>query len=382
MLQINFLRRLYKNGIYKTAIKLVWKFLYNASLENKNDLEERDRLIERVKEIDTRIKQRNLIMTGLLKGILSQNKKAPQSEQIKLINGGDEMKYRGITIHKNKTCSTWYARYTDNGKQVYISSKTQKDCFNKLKIAINKKEQKQIDSLKKERKKKEPKSMTFMEWFNKWLELYKKDVKQRTIKDYKCSLNYLESIFNKPMNYITSIEIIEILNKIDFERRKQMVYELLRSLFDTALKNDIISKDIILNIPKPKHIKKKGNALTNRDEVELERVLKESKADMFLVCLYQGLRRGEMLALTNDDIDYNNKTLHINKSLSQYNTISTTKNVYSNRIMPLFDKTIEILKKYENKQGRIFDIGYLTCERNFREIIRISKVKQNIQYTA
>ena len=57
-------------------------------------------------------------------------KKAPESEQIKLIAGGDEMKYRGITIIKRKDCNTWCARYRRNGKQFYISAKTQQDCYN------------------------------------------------------------------------------------------------------------------------------------------------------------------------------------------------------------------------------------------------------------
>lgn len=70
----------------------------------------------------------------------------------------------------------------------------------------------------------------------------------------------------------------------------------------------------------------------------------------------------------------------INKSLNQKNEISTTKNIYSNRVIPLFDKTIKILEKYKNVQGRIFNVSYLTCEREFHKITKElgSKTKYTI----
>ena len=74
------------------------------------------------------------------------------------------------------------------------------------------------------------------------------------------------------------------------------------------------------------------------------------------------------------------KTLTINKSLNQKNEISTTKNIYSNRVIPLFDKTYKMLLKYKNVQGRIFNISYLTCEREFHKITKElgSKTKYTI----
>lgn len=348
------------------------------------------------------LRNKNTALTNFLLGLVSATeedaeKKAPEQSQMleNLIENKSsmpvqfeiiekeeqEMKFRGITIKKHKSCKTWYARYRENGKQHYLSAKTQQECYDKLKITLKKIEQKQLKLLKepKQREIKEPKVMSFNEWYIKWLELYKREVKSRTLKDYECSMNYLKTIFNKPMNKITSIEILECINKINFKRRKQLVYELLKSLFDKAFKNEIIQKNIMLVIDKPKHIKTNGSALSNEDETKLENILIENNADMFLICLYQGLRRGEMLALTIEDINFEKKTLRINKSLNQNNKIDVTKNIYSNRVMPLFDKTIKILEKYKNIKGRIFDIGYITCERRFREIIQ--GIETNTKYT-
>lgn len=271
------------------------------------------------------------------------------------------MKYNGISIIKHKTCNTWYARYRHNGKQFYVSANTQLECYNKLK-----KELKQISKTGQ----KSTDKPTFIEWYNKWLELFKNDIKEITKKDYTYSLEYIKPIFKKQLDKISSIEILELLNKIPFERRKQKVYELLNDIFNKATINEIISKNPVAKIDKPKHKKINGQAISNEDEILFEKLLIKENLDCFLVCLYQGLRKGEMLALTNKDIDFEKKTLNINKAINEQNEVGTTKNEYSVRIMPLFDNTIKILKKYKNKKGRIFDISYKNSSKIFDKFIK------------
>ena len=280
------------------------------------------------------------------------------------------MKYQGITITKNKTCNTWYARFRKNGKQFYVSAKTQLDCYKKLK-----------ESIKKESKikPKTPHIPTLKQWFDKWLTLYKKDVKLNTKKDYLKSMKYLEKFYDTQLDKITSIQILELLNTITFERRKQIVYELLSSLYNKAIKNEIISKNPIEKIEKPKHKKINGSALSNEDETILENAFIKENLDIFLVCLYQGLRRGEILAIESNDIDFNKKTLNINKAINEQNEFDTTKNSYSKRTIPLFDKTISILEKYKNTQGRIFNYKYKWCDTTLKSILE--KYLPNKKYT-
>lgn len=274
------------------------------------------------------------------------------------------MKFRGISIHKHKSCNTWYARFRQGGKQFYVSARTQQDCYDKLKSALMKKS-KEILKLKEP----EANQITFAEWFTKWLELYKQSVKQGTRKEYFLCLKHLEKIKDKPINKITAVDIIEQLNKIQGGRTKQKVYEFASALFQKAFINEFINKNPMLSIDKPKHKRINGKALTNTDEKELEEILIKNNADMFLVCLYQGLRRGEMLALTVEDIDFENKTLTVNKSFNKQNEVDTTKNIYSVRTMPLFDKTLKVLEKYKDKKGRLFEETQRSCERKFDKII-------------
>ncbi len=281
------------------------------------------------------------------------------------------MKFRGISILKRPNCKTWYARYRKNGKQIYISAKTQQDCYNKLKIALKQKAKSEAKELiqAEELKQNKAKQIKFIEWFNKWLELYKMNVKESTKRDYKATFNYLTRLYNIEINKITALDIIEILNKVTFERRKQKVYELLKDIFKKAKINKLVEDNPLETIEKPKHKKVNGLAFSNEDEKKLIEILNNKKLDIFLVSLYQGLRRGEALALNINDFDFEKKTLTINKSLNFKNEIDETKNIYSNRVMPLFENTIRIVEKYKNKQGRIFNYSQKQSAEIFKKII-------------
>lgn len=259
------------------------------------------------------------------------------------------MKYKGISIIKNKSCDTWSARPRINGKQIYISAKTQQECYNKLKQAFL---NKNIDLSIKNK-------ITLQQWFEKWLKLYKKDTKQETKRDYYNLMKNVETVKYKAIEDISVEEIIKILNSMSAERQKQKVYELLNMIFKKALDNEIISKNIMTRIDKPKHTKQNGTALTHaQEEIFIKQCQNIKYGDLYLVALYQGLRKGEILGITHEDIDFVNNTLTINKAINKYNKFDTTKNEFSERTMPLFKKSKEILSKYKNIKGRIFDISY------------------------
>ncbi len=266
------------------------------------------------------------------------------------------MIYKGITIHKNKTCETWYTRYRLNGKQYYISARTQKECYNKLKKALSETEN-NIINIPNQSKERTP---TLKEWYDKWLSLYKiGKVKVSTLRLYNIVFNHINpEIQNKSINNISLEEIIITLNSCHGERQKQNLYDLLNVLFKKAMDNEILDKNIISRIEKPKHVKIHSQALDNKQQEELIEICSTiPHGDILIVALYQGLRRGEVLGLTIDNIDYENNTLTINKTLNRKNEFDTTKNRQSVRTMPMFEKTKIILLKYKNEKGRIFNLS-------------------------
>ncbi len=286
------------------------------------------------------------------------------------------MKYQGITIHKNKNCSTWYTRFRINGIQSYISAKTQKDCYNKLKKALKQASANEIIIQPKQQTVRETvqQTITLIDWYNKWFKLYKVGkVKETTARDYKSLLTHIpQRIKNKSLDKISAEELNDTINSCTATRQRQKLYELFKALFDKAVLNEHISKNVMNILEKPKHEKNHGIALTNKQQEELLSTCKDiENIDILFIALYQGLRRGEVLGLTIDNIDFENNTLTINKAWNEYNKWDTTKNKQSMRTMPLFEKSKNILLKYKNQKNRIFDVTNTACTKMLKEVRKV-----------
>lgn len=288
-----------------------------------------------------------------------------------------EMKYQGITIHKNKKCDTWYTRYRVGGKQYYISARTQKECLEKLKKAMYNKKREYFMSQSEENRNN---SITLIEWYNKWLNLYKVGkVSDETMRDYRSLMRNIDTcILNKPIKNITLEEILRSINECNGGRQKQKLYDLFNMLFSKAEDNEIISKNIIKRIDKPKHEKEHSQALTNdQQKILIDTALKIENGVIILIAMYQGLRRGEVLGLTLDNIDFEKNTLEINKAWSQQNNFTHTKNKQSQRIMPLFEESKKLMLNYiKSRQGsgRVFDLSTKQYEKLIQTIKEQSKI--------
>ena len=278
------------------------------------------------------------------------------------------MKYKNIRIQKRKdTITGWFARFQKNGVGYRVSAKTQVECYEKLKKLYN--------QILKSKDLKKPSFTTFGEWKERWLSLYKVNrVRETTIKVYQYLDKYIpENLLNKNIAKITSIELMELINSIEATRSAQKFYEYLRDIFNKAFKNKLISEDLFLNIQKPLHDKKESKAMTLDQENKFVRACADNRmGDLFLVALYQGLRRGEVMALKPNDIDINNMTLRIDESENEKTLDTRTKNKNSNRVMPLFEKTKKILEKYINNEPeeRIFNLSAKPIQLEFKKILK------------
>lgn len=98
-----------------------------------------------------------------------------------------------------------------------------------------------------------------------------------------------------------------------------------------------------------------GNKYTVQPYTEARSIPTQFKV-LFNVALYGGLRRGELLALTWDDIDFNNNTVAINKSAAVVNNstvIKSTKNKSSERVITLPKSVIQLLNHWKIEQSQL-----------------------------
>ena len=135
-------------------------------------------------------------------------------------------------------------------------------------------------------------------------------------------------------------------------------YNLINGALKKAITWNYISYNINSKIEKPK-IRQLEVECYSPDEVEkLLNVLQYEPLKyqaLIYLALDSGARRGEIVALNWNDIDFNNNQLTINKSLQHTKELGTfekqTKTKTSDRKIFISDTTIKILKQYKIEQN-------------------------------
>ncbi|RVZ65731.1 site-specific integrase [Helicobacter pylori] len=106
------------------------------------------------------------------------------------------------------------------------------------------------------------------------------------------------------------------------------------------------------------------------------------------VAFFTGMRTGEQLALLWEDIDFNNKTITINKSLNELGQITTPKNKPSVREIDLLEPVGKILKELQASEPANQKFVFISMpkrstmfQRAFRSLLRALKLKDRKLYT-
>lgn len=100
---------------------------------------------------------------------------------------------------------------------------------------------------------------------------------------------------------------------------------------------------------------------------------------IFLTLFYSGMRVGEALALTPDDVDFKSCKITISKSLNQLGHITTPKTVSSNRTLTLPTHVIHFVQETYSRLSyeaeRLFPVSYSQVLFHFKRAIKVSGVR-------
>ncbi|MCM1534262.1 MAG: site-specific integrase, partial [Corallococcus sp.] len=188
--------------------------------------------------------------------------------------------------------------------------------------------------------------LTLGEWLDKWLTLYKVgQVKDSTLYKQKQYIKQLAELHKLKLTDITAMTLQQFLMSIDKPRKRELLYVVLSDALQRAADNGLIANNPckLVKIPKNKRTPKK--ALTQAEEQRIVNACMEDKFGvMFLFCLYEGLRIGEVKALTENDIDYVNGTISITKAINDFNKVDSPKSETSKRVIPLFARMKQALR--------------------------------------
>ena len=247
-----------------------------------------------------------------------------------------------------------YARL-ENGKKKYVYDKTRSGVAKKLKELQKSIEAGTVINAK-------PESVEVYLLY--WLDIHKSQIKETTYTTYK---NHLRSVYPH-IGHIKLQKLVgDHLQKMyaDFaENMSSNTVRLIHTILSAAFKQAVRWKRLVHNpcqdIDPPTLEKPKERVLTPEQAQNLLAVAKDSSLECFLVlALTTGMRRGELLGLRWDDIDFEQKTLSVARTVSYlktetngiYHYIETSpKTEAGRRIIALTRLGINTLKVHKIKQ--------------------------------
>ena len=277
------------------------------------------------------------------------------------------------TLRKRKD-GRWEGRYNagvdENGKRItkYILAKTQAECKEKLRTAIAEyNEQKAIlercDFL-------DNANPTLEQWSKIWLESFcKAAVRSGTYENYKFFFRtYINPTIGKiELKSLSTVNCQQFLMKMFAEGRQRgnkkkglseaTVRDIkiaLHTCLQKAVDEEIITKNPCSKVKLPKGEPKEMKTLAAND---LAAFLNEARLsecyEFYYLVIATGMRRGEILALEWNDIDFKNKTISVSKQLQRTPDglkVSPPKTKSSIRKITISDDCVNLLKVLRGRQ--------------------------------
>jgi len=223
--------------------------------------------------------------------------------------------------------------------------------------------------------------MMYNNWLKEWLQNYiKPSTKKRTFNQYSkiIKIHILPYLGDFKLEELTPLIIQKFITKLSINGNKCTGKGLSASyirMIVSIIKNSLKAAHLISYLPNytldkvnyPKIIEKKIECFTINEQKKIEFAAKTTKKDKYLgiiLCLYTGLRIGELLALTWNDIDFEKNILIISKTCydsseegTRIRNINIPKTKNSIREIPLPTKILEMLKEMKKKSKCEFVIA-------------------------
>lgn len=241
-----------------------------------------------------------------------------------------------------------------------------------------------------------PSEISVSDYLDYWIKQYAKtNLKETTVKNYEKKIKlYIKPAFGfYKLKSLTPSILQEFINQKFNEGFSRNTLLVLKGILSGSLNYAVeplkyikFSPMAAVNLPLARAVpkiptRKKEKEIVTEEQMAkiLERFPYGNSCYLPLQLAYRcGLRLGEAFAITWDDVDFNNKTLNINKqvqNIDKYWTFTSTK-YKSDRIIYLDDFMLEILKKYkefQDKAKKFYEENYIQLKVNLKNQINIDE---------
>ncbi len=232
-------------------------------------------------------------------------------------------------------------------------------------------------------------NVTLDSWFNRWVDIYKKkSVRPNTLREYTHIYNKNISPYlgKRNINTIVKSDIQILIDKAadsnyKYERQNKIKC-ILSDMFSRAIEDELMVKNPSKGVKLRAHKETKAFALTVEEQTEFFDACKGTfYENLYQVAVNTGLRPGELFALTENDIDFENGLINVSKTLVYQKYLDDEckkfhleepKTPQSNRKVPMnsecrkyLEKQVELKSIVKNKRpkeqnGYLFVTSYNT----------------------
>ena len=209
-----------------------------------------------------------------------------------------------------------------------------------------------------------PPDMTVTEWFEFWISHIVGDLAPNTQRNYRERYEY--NVIKPVIGKMRLTDVKPMHCKMVFNRMEALyagstirqTYIAMGTMFRAAVMNDMIQKHPMdgVRFTKPVRAVDDIKCLTTDEQQKFMEVAKRShNYAQYALILETGLRTGEVIGLTWDATDSQNRTLTVNKTLEyrhkqHFWRAGPPKTQHSYRTIPLTDRAYEILKEIRDKR--------------------------------
>lgn len=219
--------------------------------------------------------------------------------------------------------------------------------------------------------------MKYMDWLNQWLENYiRPSVKVRTYERYKLIIeqHLSDKIGCMELNDLSPLILQRLITSLLQNGNKKTgkglsansvnaVISVIQSSLKTAHLLELAKEYTANKLKRPKFKEKPVECFTLAEQKQIEQAILNGKKDKLygiILCLYSGLRIGELIALQWNDIDLTKGILTISKSCHDGKDgliIDEPKTVASRRVIPLPKQLLPFLKSIKKKSDSPFVVS-------------------------
>lgn len=207
---------------------------------------------------------------------------------------------------------------------------------------------------------------TVDEWFEFWIENIVGDLAPNTLRNYRERyVRNIQPVIGKMLiDNVKPMHCKKVFIQMDADYAGSTIrqaYITMGTMFKAAKMNDLIAKHPMdgVRFTKPVRAVDDIHYLTREEQrLFLETARRSHNYNQYALILETGLRTGEMIGLTWDAIDFERRTLTINKTLEFRHAqkvwrAGPPKTQQSYRTIPLTDKAYDILKEvWDSRSGR------------------------------